>query len=966
MLLALALEGWALQPGRKIWHYGYAQWQDRDGLPQNTVQAIAQSTDGYIWLGTEAGLVRFNGRAFRTYTQANTPEMRSDSVLSLLARPDGGLWVGTRSGLILRRGEKSRSIGKGMGSHEGIRALAQDEAGNLWVGTNRGVTRVAAGQEAAGRYWTQADGLPDNGVRALYWDAGVLWVGTAQGLCLLRDGKIEAPPVAFPRDTVRAFWRDREGQMWVGLEASGLFRLHGGRLTKLTRRDGLSSDSIRALAEDRDGHLWIATVGGGLNRWRAGRIDAMTRAQGMSSDHLRSLLEDREGNLWVGSEAGGLAQLKNGRVLSYSFNDGLRSDFVRAVRGDGKGNLWVGTEGGGLHRLDGSEIARPEDGMVGAGAFVTALCADRRGNLWVGTEGNGAVRSGPDGKRRYSTAVGLSGNSVWAIEEDRQGVVWLGTSNGLLGVQGEKEVLYRTEDGLRGNSIRALYGARDGSLWIGTRTVGLHRMREGNLETVPLAEGMQQAGVQALAESASGEIWLATTKGLGVWSGGTARLLTSRQGVPQDSFFQVLDDGRGTLWLSSSRGIATLALAALRQLLAGQREKVEVQWITTADGMKSSECSGDAQPAGWVGRDGDVWIPTIRGLVRVKGAQAEARLQAPNVVIEKVAVNGQEVEGPQYLSPPGNRLLAVQFAALTFQAPERVRIRYRLRELDADWIEADGRTEAVYHGVPSGRYRFEVEAAQQGQGWTGQATGFDFQVKPYFYETGWFYAAAAGSVGALVFVWQRARTRQLRRKFEVVLAERTRIAREIHDTLLQGFAGANLQLGSIRKRLGDQPAGVQLEGVLGQIEQCLAEARREIGELRGEGAKQAGLLERLQETARAARLGMAVEVESGGEVRALPEEIEKCLLRIAREAVGNAARHARASTMRLHLEFLEGRVRLIAEDDGVGMPEAAERAGHYGVVGMRERAKEAGGEFVLRTEANQGTRIEVELPTGGR
>ncbi|MEJ1931600.1 two-component regulator propeller domain-containing protein, partial [Nostoc sp. NIES-2111] len=158
MLLALALEGWALQPGRKIWHYGYAQWQDRDGLPQNTVQAIAQSTDGYIWLGTEAGLVRFNGRAFRTYTQANTPEMRSDSVLSLLARPDGGLWVGTRSGLILRRGEKSRSISKGMGSHEGIRALAQDEAGNLWVGTNRGVTRVAAGQEAAGRYWTQADG----------------------------------------------------------------------------------------------------------------------------------------------------------------------------------------------------------------------------------------------------------------------------------------------------------------------------------------------------------------------------------------------------------------------------------------------------------------------------------------------------------------------------------------------------------------------------------------------------------------------------------------------------------------------------------------------------------------------------------------------------------------------------------------------------------------------------------------
>lgn len=954
---------WALEPNRKIWHYGYAQWQDRDGLPQNTVQAIAQTRDGYIWLGTEAGLVRFNGRAFRTYTQASTPEMKSDSVLALLARRDGSLWVGTRSGLILRQGYASQRYGEGF-VNETIRALAEDEAGNLWIGTNAGVTRLAAGQRRAGRFWRQADGLPDDGVRALYWHAGTLWIGTAQGLCLWRDGRIEAPPAPFPRDTVRALLRDREGHMWVGLEASGLFRLAGRGLTKLTRRDGLSSDSIRALAEDRDGQLWIATVGGGLNRWRQGQIDSMTRAQGMSSDHLRSLFEDREGNLWVGSEAGGLAQLKNSRALTYSFNDGFRSDFVRAVRGDRQGNLWVGTEGGGLHRLDASGRARPYDIIGMPGAFVTALCSDRRGNLWIGTEGNGAVRHGPAGERRFSTAAGLSENSVWAIEEDRDGVVWLGTSNGLVRVEGETQKVFRTADGLRGNSIRAMHAAKDGSLWIGTRTLGLQRRRGGRFEDVQVGESLRQAAFHAFAESDGQEIWLATSKGLGVWDGREARSLSGRQGVPQDALFQVLDDWRGTLWMTSSRGVATLKIAALRALLAGEIAKVEAQWITSSDGMKSSECSGDAQPAGWVGSEGDVWVPTIRGLVRVIGREGESHLAAPNVSIETVTVNGQPAKGPDFRSPPGNRLFSVQFAALTFQAPERVRIRYRLTDLDRDWIEAEGRVEAVYHGVPSGRYRFEVEAAQRGQDWTGQARSFDFEVLPYFYETAWFYGAAALAMAGGVYIWHRTRTRRLQREFAAVLGERTRIAREIHDTLLQGFAGANLQLASIRKRLGNDPAGEQLEGVLDQIERCLTEARQEIGELRGESSARTGLLDRLRETVRAAQIGMKVEVGSLGEARTLPAGVEKSLLRIAREAVGNAARHSKANVLQLRVEFLDRRIRLVAEDDGVGIADAEETAGHYGLVGMRERAQEAGGHFALTTEANKGTRIEVVLPTG--
>ncbi len=962
----LALPGWALDPERAIWHYGYSSWLDKDGLPENTVQAIAQTADGYLWAGTEAGLVRFNGRAFQVFQLSNTPEMRSDSVLSLLPDREGGLWVGTRMGLLYYRDGVFRRFREGF-SNETIRCLVWGAEGAMWIGTNGGFALWDAKAQKPGRFWTVADGLADSGVRALLWREGTLWVGTAQGLSQWRDGQVRRPEGEMPRDTVRAILADREGSVWVGMEASGLFRWRGQKWERFSRREGLTSDSIRALAQDRDESLWIATVGGGLNRWRAGRFDAMSRAEGLASDHLRALYEDREGNLWVGSEAGGLAQLKDGRALTYSFADGLRSDFMRAVRGDAKGNLWAGTEGGGLHRLraDGRWEAVGELGIPDA--FVTALCPDRRGNLWVGTEGNGAFRLGPGGRKRYSTAEGVAENSVWAIEEDVAGAVWLGTSNGLVRVEGEKETVFRVKDGLRASSVRSLLAARDGSVWVGTRTTGLQRWRAGTFEEVRIAPELKQVAFHAFWQDERGKVWIATSRGLAIWDGENVQAVGRRHALEKETLFQVLGDGRGRLWVSGNRGIASFAVDELEAAVEGKRAFVEAARISISDGMKSSECTGDAQPAGWRDLRGDLWFPTIRGLVRIP-ARAKARLEpAPRVVIEEVAMNGRAVAGTAYVSPPGNRLVAVRFAALAFRAPEKVRVRYRLHGLDRDWVDAEGRSEAVYHGVPTGEYRFEVQAAGEGQEW-GAPTGVALTVQPYFYETAWFYGGMVLLALAMGYGWHLSRTRRMEREFAVTLQERSRIAREIHDTLLQGFAGAALQLGSIRKKVDRDPreAGERLDRVLDQIDDCLAEARSEIGELRAVPTFEAsGFVERVRREAETAAAGLPVEVSSRGECAGLTPALEKALLRIAREAAGNAARHARASRLRIAFEFGGKRVRMLAADDGVGMDEHEVKAGHYGLQGMRERAREAGGEFSLRSKPNAGTEIEVVAPLKG-
>ncbi len=964
--LALGIPAFPLDPSKKIWHYGITQWQDPDGLPRNTVHAIAQTADGYIWVGTEGGLARFNGRKFRVFTRATDAAIPNNGILSLSAASGGSLWVGTRSGLATYGDGRFQRVTSALWPPDsGIRAIEQGSQGALWLTTGTGLARYHAGTWSLP--FAGSPALRPGSIRSFTVRGGDIWIGSSPGLHLFRDGRPVPLPPGLPPDTVRDVLPDRNGRVWVGTENRGLYVIESGKVRRIGPAEGFPAISVRAMLEDRDGNIWIGTVGNGLCRFNGKAFDWISTTHGFASDHIRALFEDREGNLWVGTEAGGLIRLRNSRVSTFTTLDGLGSDFIRAIAQGSGGRLFAGTEGAGLYEYrDGRFVAVSQLGLPKA--FVTSILEDRQGALWVGTEGDGAFQLSSSGRTSYSTATGIPENSAWAIQEDQAGNVWIATSNGLLRVNGAGRQLLKTPQGLRENALRGLHAARDGSLWVSLRSWGVQRLRNGRFEAVELPSNARTATVTSFHEEASGDLWMTTNAGLVLWSRGKARLVPSTDGLAGDYLCQVLEDAAGRLWISGSRGIFAAPKREFARAAMGPAPAPPGITLTPVDGMRSSECSGDAQPCGVRTAAGDLWFSTIRGVVRVRPGEFSTNSLAPPLVIEGVEVNGRPAPAPgPVISPPGNRLLKIEFAALTYRAPEKVQYRYHLQGIDRDWVLAR-QGEALYHNLPPGNHRFQVMAANEDGVWSRSPSEIAIVVEPYFYQRTLFFAfcAAAFALVALGSHWMRTRT--LRREFAAVLSERTRIAREIHDTLLQGFAGAALQLNAVLRKLGREPAaaGRDLERVLDQIDTCLAEARQEIVELRGAEGEAGSFEERLRRAVEAAAAGeLRVEWLFTGAPVALGHDIEKNLIRIAQESVSNALRHARARSVRVCLEYGSRSVRLETSDDGTGMKTPGEGK-HFGIAGMRERAKLMGGKFELKSEPGRGTGIEVVIPTRGR
>jgi len=945
------------------------QWGDSDGLPRNTVHAIAQTSDGYIWVGTEGGLARFNGRRFVVLGRTLDPAIPNNGISSLAALPDGGLWVGTRSGLArYANGRFERVSSKVLPLDVGIRKLAQEPGGALWAATGAGLGRYEGGKWSW--LYTAKSGLSSEGVRSFAIHGRDVWIGSTKGLDRFQ-GMVRLPlPAGLPADTVRAVLPDRAGRVWVGTENRGLYVIEDGKVSHVSAAAGSPSISVRAMLEDRDGNIWIGTVGNGLCRYARGRYEWFSTKQGLASDHIRALFEDREGSLWIGTEAGGLIRLRNGRVSTLTTSDGLGSNFIRAIASGRDGRLFVGTEGAGLYEYTGERFV-PLRSLGLPNAFVTSILEDRDGNLWIGTEGDGAFKLSATGAKNYSTATGIPENSAWAIQQDRLGNVWIATSNGLLRVKGDLTEHLKTAQGLRENALRGLHAARDGSLWISFRSWGLQQLRDGKFEHVALPAGARNATVTSFHEDADGALWMTTNAGLVVLSGGTARLVASERLVGE-YLCQVVEDGGGRLWISGSRGIFVAPKKEFLDAATGETAGPKGITLTTADGMKSSECSGDAQPCGVRAANGELWFSTIRGVVRVPAGEPGINAIPPPVVIERVEVNGDEAPaGPRVVSPPGNRLLKIEFAALTFRAPEKVQYRYRLEGVDEDWVEGQHSGEALYRNVPPGMRRFLVKAANEDGVWSEKVSQIEIEFEPYFYQRAWFFGLCAAALALLALSGHLLRTRSLRREFAAVLSERARIAREIHDTLLQGFAGASLQLNALLRK-SSRPSETEtvardLERVLEQIDACMAEARREIAELRGDDGETGSFEDRLRRAVGAAAgSNMQAECVFKGTPIRLGHEVEKNLIRIAQEAVSNAARHAHANGIKVSLEYGPESVRVLAADDGVGMSPLNGTNGHFGIAGMRERAKAMGGSFALTSVPGSGTAVEVIIPTKGR
>jgi signal transduction histidine kinase/ligand-binding sensor domain-containing protein/CheY-like chemotaxis protein len=765
----------ALDPRLAPSQYGHDAWQIEQGLPQNTVNAVAQTPDGYLWLGTAEGLVRFDGVRFVAFDRRNTPAIPNNVISALRADRGGGLWIGTDSGLVRwKDGAFSAATGGGAPTGRRITAVLEDVSGGVWVGTaEHGLVFVQGGRYTA---LTVADGLSSNRVRDLAAapDGGV-WVATeGGGLSHLRGGRVETLRArdGLPSERVRSLLIDRSGALWVGTYDAGVAVRRGGRFQTVA---GTAGADVSALLEDRDGSVWIAMVGGGLARLSGGELSRFTSQHGLTNDKVWSLAEDAEGSLWIGCLAGGLNRLRDSKITPLGIQEGLPNDQVRAVVEDAQGAIWIGTEGGGLSQLRAGRVALTLTAREGlASDRVYAVHQDAEGALWIGGVGRGVNRWKDGRLATYVPADASVMNGVHTIVSDRRGDLWIGTlRDGLYRLQLRPDQAgarlqgtltpYTMAEGLSNNNVLAVLEDRRGGVWVGTRGGGLNRVVDGRITTFTTREGFPDDFVYALYQDEDDVLWV------GTFGGGLVRLeddrrfvFTTVHGLFDDVVYGMVEDAAGDFWLTCNRGIFRVSRAELNEVAAGRRASVTSTAYGLPDGMRSVECNSGGAPTAR-GRDGRLWFATVRGAAVVDPARLRRNTLVPPVHIEEVLLGGRaQAPAARLEVPPGAQPFEIRYTALSLRAPSRVRFRYRLEGLDRDWTEAGARRVAYYDRVPPGSYSFQVLAANDDGVWNEVGARLRLEVAPRFHETAWFYGLLAAGLGLLVVAGHRFRVRHLR------------------------------------------------------------------------------------------------------------------------------------------------------------------------------------------------------------
>jgi signal transduction histidine kinase/ligand-binding sensor domain-containing protein len=1025
LVLLCALAPWAraLDPGRAFSQYRHDVWQVEQGLPQNAVQAIVQSRDGYLWLGTQEGLARFDGVRFSILDTKNTPGLRHNSIQCLIEARDGSLWAGTFVGGLTHLtdgGAVAYTTRDGLASDQ-VWSLLEDDDGSLWVGTNAGLNRLKDGRLSV---FTTRDGLPNEQVRAIVRaPGGGLWLGTEGGLVRLKDGAftVFTTRQGLANDQVRSLFVDGDGSLWVGTYGGGLSRFHHGSFTRYTTADGLPSDLIWSILRDRDRSLWVATSGGVARLEGDGhRFTAWTPKQGLSAGLVRQVYEDRTGNLWIGTNGGGLNRLRDDSVLVYGAVEGLSHEIVRTVLEDRDGAVWVATESG-LNRFrDGRWTAfTTKDGLPDDHVF--SLHQGRDGALWVGTHGGGLARLKDGRVRRWTTHDGLPSDLVRSLHEDRRGRLWIGTEKGVARLEGGRLTAYTTADGLTNHQVFVILEDRQGTLWFGTGGGGLNYYRGGRFGAYTTRDGLSSGVVFSLLEDDDdGTLWIGTDGGgLNRLRNGRLAAFTTKEGLHDDLVVQILDDRRGGLWLTSNRGVSRVARSALEDLAAGRRGSVSPDVYTTADGLRSNECHGGSQPAGVRTRDGRLWFPTLRGVAIIDPSRPRAA-QPPPVVIEDVVVDRLRqphagTAGPELV--PGADSLELHYTALDFRAPERLTFRYRLGGFDRDWVEAGTRRIAYYTRIPPGTYRFEVTACTHDGVCNEAGASLALRQRPHFWQTGWFLALTALSAVVLTVGahrWRTHRLHQRHRELARLVEERTAQLREEKTRAEAASRAKSVFLANMshelrtplhailgfvqlmeRRQNRDAEDREQLgiilrsgEHLLGLINDVLSLSKIESGQvgLNVVAFDLRRLLRGLHEMflLRAREKELELTFEAGSELPRLVEGDEGKLRQVLINLLGNAVKFTgTGGQIALRASWTDGRARFEVADDGPGIrPEdqeaifgpfvqavgaaVPEGGAGLGLAISRSFARLMGGDIGVESAPGRGATFRLEVPLPAR
>lgn len=797
-----------LDPRQNISDYAQVKWTKRDGLPANMIPSLIQCQQGYIWMGSYKGLIRFDGVKFTIFNKINTPELKSDIILTTLKSKNGDLWIGTYDGLLkFSNGKFSRYT-----TQEGlpdtiIRALCEEKNGDLWIGTARG--GVARLRDGIFKTYSVKHGLSDNSVQAICQDHdGNLWIGTRNsGLNRLKDDVFSQYTMKDGLNSHFVFilYVDPKGIVWIGTGGGGINFIKNEKIFKFpppgtnnTNENSLEKQFIQGLCKDRQGNLWIGTKSAGLYRWRDNVLAHYSKKNGLGSNQIRGIYEDREGNLWVGTEDSGIIRFKDNLFGKYNMRNGLSNNKVTSVLQDRKGNIWIGTVGGGLNRLKNGTIKHYTlpDGLPDN--TVVAMCMGHDDALWIGAN-NGCLY-----RYDYQTdkiiiyfgenELKLNHFPIWSLYEDSKKNLWIGKEGGgLIRLKNGKFHHFNVKNKIcPDNRVKAILEDRKGNLWIGNFGGGLNlflgiktvvRNSQNHIKGIAgnfpedeqifvysAHDGLPGDYIMSLYEDQQGNLWIGTYgEGLGLCKNGQFYILNSWQGLYSDFILTIIEDRNHYLWMGSLNGIFKVAVDDLINCALGKIAYFHSVHFTEIDGIDNAQCNSGT-PASTGTTDGKLLFATEGGVVVVDPGNIKQNGSSPQVIIEDVKVDGQFLElkkNQQNLQnitiPPGKKRFEFYYTAFNFAAPKNVQFKYKLEGFDEEWRDVSTTSERVayYTNLSPGNYQFRVIACNNDGIWNKTGASFSFFLKPLFYQAYWFYGLCASGIIVLVLILHLLRVRQI-------------------------------------------------------------------------------------------------------------------------------------------------------------------------------------------------------------
>ena len=970
VLAVLCPRVFALDPSIEISQYAHKAWLNRDGYFRGKINAIAQTPDGYLWLGTDLGLVRFDGVRFVPQFLEGQ-HLPSDRIEALVAARDGRLWIGTEFGLASWKDGRVSTYKEFEGAF--VRAIVEDHGGSIWAASSNAARlcviqgeSFACDQEAdrlgpavgslyedsPGNLWVASStgvwrwkpdrtrfDIPGFSAGGFAADAhGELLLGTNAGLRRFARGKFENYYVSGTRDDlkVRRMFRDRDGSVWIGTVDAGLYHLRQDRWDHFQRSDGLSGDFVRAFLEDREGNLWVATSDG-LDRFRTYAIPAISGQQGLSSSAY-SVLASTDGSVWIGTP-GGLDRWKDGQITAYHKRDGLPDDLITSVYEDGLHRIWISTAAG---------IVNFENGRfrISQAALATQhgyIAGDSAGNLWI-------IRSR---------------DSLLHLTKDRaiESTPWsrlLQDPNGAISLAPDP--------------------ARKG-IWIGFYSLGLAFVKDGQLRTrFTNANGLGAGFVSALRLEKDGVLWASTQGGLSRVKDGGIATLTSKNGLPCDTVHWMMEDDDRFVWLYTACGLVRLSRAELDAWSADSKRSVQTTHFDESDGVPSEAVTSLNSPLVTKSADGRLWFVNGSGVSILDPRRLEFNKLPPPVHIERIIADDKTYDLKPGLRLPANvRNLRIEYTALSLVAPEKVHFKYMLEGQDRDWKEVINDRQAQYTNLAPRHYRFRVIASNNSGVWNETGDTLKFSIAPAYYQTNWFRASVVAAFFVGLWGLYRSRLRRLAREYNAQMEgrveERLRVARDLHDTLLQSFQGLMPVFQTARNLLpgqSDRAAEVLDEG-LHDAANAIVEGRNAIQNLRAKpsldpdlGSLLNAAGQELAQSPEADGSAPAFRVVVEGSRQPLAPLLRDEVYRIGREVLRNAFRHAHASRIEAEIRYNRDMFRLRIRDDGKGIDSSilkqGARTGHFGLPGMHERANKIGARLKIWSEPGAGTEAELTVP----